>query len=76
MYYHGSSTKGLKVLLPYKSEHKKSYIYFSSNPIVAAFYMVHKVKRPHNWFPYGFSQSGIPTILNIIPMHCQMSMKV
>ena len=42
------------------SEHKKPYIYFSSNPVVAAFYTVHCIERPYNWFPYGFHKDNIP----------------
>jgi hypothetical protein len=60
LHYHGSSIKGLKKLSPHLSEHKQPYIYFTTNPVVATFYMVHIVERPYNWFPYGFTQSGIP----------------
>ncbi|HEY5523922.1 MAG TPA: hypothetical protein VIK26_01150 [Clostridium sp.] len=67
MYYHGSSVKGLKTLLPYLSDHKQPYIYFATNPVVAVFYMIHIVERPYNWFTYGFSESGIPTYTEYYP---------
>lgn len=67
MYYHGSSIKDLKTLLPCLSEHKQPYIYFATNPVVAAFYMVHIVERPYNWFTYGFSKSGIPVYTEYYP---------
>lgn len=60
VFYHGSSVGGIDVLLPKISEHKEPYIYFSTNPVVASFYMVHIVERPFNWFPYGFNEKGIP----------------
>lgn len=55
------------MLLPHLSEHKQPYIYFATNPVVAAFYMVHIVERPYNWFTYGFSQSGIPIYTEYYP---------
>ncbi|BCN30806.1 hypothetical protein [Anaeromicropila herbilytica] len=67
MYYHGSSEKGLEILLPHVSEHEEPYIYFSTNSVVASFYMVHVVERPFNWFPYGFSQAGIPIYTEYYP---------
>lgn len=67
MYYHGSSAKDLEMLFPHLSEHKKPYIYFATNPVVASFYMVHIVERPYNWFTYGFSQSGIPIYIEYYP---------
>ena len=61
MLYHGSSTAGLTELKPYKSEHKKPYVYFTENPVVAAFYTVHHVERPYNWFPYGYASENLLT---------------
>lgn len=58
--YHGSSKPGIQTLIPQISEHSEPYIYFSTNIIVAAFYTVHKVGRPYNWFPYGFNEDNIP----------------
>ena len=60
MLYHGTSVQGLKRLEPMISEHGKPYVYFSSNIVVAAFYTVHRVKRPYNWFPYGFNENSTP----------------
>lgn len=28
--------------------------------VVAAFYTVHIVERPNNWYPYGFDKTGLP----------------
>lgn len=67
LYYHGSSVKGLKTLQPYLSEHKEPYIYFATNPVVAAFYMIHVVERPYNWFTYGFNKEGVPTYTEYYP---------
>ena len=58
--YHGTSINGLSQLTPCLSEHGQPYIYFSKNMVVAAFYTVHMVERPNNWFPYGFSKNGVP----------------
>lgn len=58
--YHGTSMANLETLKPHISDHKEPYVYFSTNPVVASFYMVHIVDRPYNWFPYGFSKDGIP----------------
>lgn len=57
MLYHGTNNGKLRQLQPMRSEHGKPYIYFSRNIVVAAFYTVHRVARPHNWFPYGFDGS-------------------
>ena len=65
--YHGSSVGGINVLLPNISEHKEPYIYFSTNSVVAAFYMVHVVERPFNWFPYGFNEKGVPVYTEYYP---------
>lgn len=35
--YHGASVGGLNELQPHLSEHGKPYVYFSENPVVAAF---------------------------------------
>lgn len=58
--YHGTSVGGLSELKPHLSEHGKPYVYFSTNPVVAAFYTVHIVERPYSWFPYGFDRDGTP----------------
>ncbi len=65
--YHGSSIPNLKELKPCISEHKKPYIYFSTNIVVAALYTVHKIKRPYNWFTYGFNKDGIPIYTEYYP---------
>lgn len=64
--YHGSATGGLQALRPALSEHGKPYLYFSVNPVVAAFYTVHCVERPHNWFPYGLEE-GVPVYPEYYP---------
>lgn len=55
------------MLLPHLSAHKQPYIYFATNPVVAAFYMVNIVERPYYWFTYVFSQSGIPIYTEYYP---------
>ncbi|MDD2362113.1 MAG: class I SAM-dependent methyltransferase [Oscillospiraceae bacterium] len=54
MFYHGSAIGVLTELKPFISEHKKPYIYFSTNPVVALLYSVRPVKKPFSWYPYGF----------------------
>jgi hypothetical protein len=65
--YHGSSVADLTELQPHISEHKEPYIYFTNNIAVAALYTVHKVKRPYNWFPYGFDCHNIPVYNEYYP---------
>ena len=65
--YHGSSMPNLKELKPHISEHKKPYIYFSTNIVIAALYTVHKIERPYNWFTYGFNKDGIPIYTEYYP---------
>lgn len=64
--YHGSSVGGLSALRPALSEHGVSYVYVSPNPVVAAFYTVHCVERPYNWFPYGL-EDGLPVYPEYYP---------
>lgn len=54
MFYHGSDISGLTELRPFISEHKKPYIYFSTNPVVALLYCVRPLEKPFSWYPYGF----------------------
>lgn len=56
--YHGSCVGGLTRLEPYLSEHKKPYVYFSSNPVVALLYAVKPVPKPFSFYPYGFDKDG------------------
>lgn len=35
--------------------------------VVAAFYTVHRVERPYNWFPYGFDKNNIPVYSEYYP---------
>lgn len=65
--YHGSDSAGLKELRPHISEHKKPYIYFASNPVVATLYTVHKAPRPYHWFPYGFNRDNTPVYTEYYP---------
>ena len=53
--YHGSSVGGFTELKPFLSEHKKPYIYLTSNPVVALLYTVKPVPKPFSFYPYGFS---------------------
>lgn len=52
--YHGSSTGGLTVLEPRLADHERPYVYLSTIPEVAGFYLANAVERPYYWFPYGF----------------------
>ena len=47
-YYHGSNKANLNHLKPFVSEHEKAYVYFSTNPVLAALYCVHVLERPLN----------------------------
>ena len=53
--YHGSDIGNLTELKPFLSEHKKPYIYLTSNPVVALLYAVKPVPKPFSFYPYGFS---------------------
>ena len=53
--YHGSSVGGITELKPFLSEHKKPYVYLSSNPVVALLYAVKPVPKPYSFYPYGFN---------------------
>ena len=52
--YHGSSVGNRKKLDPFVSEHKKPYVYLTSNPVVALLYTVKAVPKPFSFYPYGF----------------------
>lgn len=49
--YHGSCVGGLNELTPFLSEHKKPYVYLSSNPVVALLYAVKPVPKPFSFYP-------------------------
>lgn len=53
--YHGSSVGGIRELTPFLSEHKKPYVYLTSNPVVALLYTVKPVPKPFSFYPYGFN---------------------
>lgn len=57
--YHGSPFGGLTELKPFLSEHKKPYIYLSSNPVVALLYAVKPVPKPFSFYPYGFNNEKV-----------------
>ena len=57
-FYHGSPVGGLNELKPFLSEHKKQYVYFTQNPVVALLYAVHSVDKPFSYYPYGFDKDG------------------
>ena len=54
MFYHGSVIGELTELKPFISEHKKPYIYFTTNPVVALLYCVRPLEKPFSWYTYGF----------------------
>ena len=37
--YHGSPHSGIGTLQPSLSQHGKAYVYFSTNPVIAAMYV-------------------------------------
>lgn len=57
--YHGSSVGGLTYLKPFLSEHKKTYVYLSSSPVVALLYTVKPVPKPFSFYPYGFDKNKV-----------------
>ena len=57
-FYHGSPVGGLIELKPFLSEHKKQFVYFTQNPVVALLYAVHSVDKPFSYYPYGFDKDG------------------
>lgn len=67
MLFHGSPIKGLTVLTPHISEHGRSCVYLSANPVAAALYAVRPVGRPHSWYPYGFGKDGVPCYTEAYP---------
>lgn len=56
--YHGSPRGGIKTLRPSLSQHGKAYVYFSTNPVIAAMYVFNPLPAPHAFFPYGFDREG------------------
>lgn len=56
--YHGSPHSGIGTLQPSLSQHGKAYVYFSTNPVIAAMYVFNPLPRPHAFFPYGFDREG------------------
>lgn len=75
-YYHGSNKANLNHLKPFVSEHEKAYVYFSTNPVLAALYCVHVLERPLNWFPYGLMEREEWSMRSIMRMHSWMFMQV
>lgn len=65
--FHGSRTGGITLLEPRLADHERPYIYFSTIEVVAAFYLCNAVERPYYWFPYGFSEEGIPVYDELYP---------
>ena len=56
--YHGSPQGGIGMLQPSLSQHGKAYVYFSTNPVIAAMYVFNPLPAPHAFFPYGFDREG------------------
>ena len=56
--YHGSPVGGIQTLQPFVADHKKPYVYFTTNGISAAFYAVRVLERPYYWAPYGYDAQG------------------
>jgi len=79
IYFHGSKIGGIKLIEPHESIHGRSYVYLSSNKVVACFYTVNAIEvfferenwpKPDHfepWFPYGFSHDGIPVLEEYYP---------
>lgn len=56
--YHGSPRGGINTLRPSLSQHGEAYVYFSTNPVIAAMYVFNPLPAPHAFFPYGFDREG------------------
>lgn len=65
--YHGSNKRGIEVLEPQQADHDRPYIYLTTMEVVAAFYLCNAVQRPYYWFPYGFTEEGIPVYHELYP---------
>ncbi len=63
MLYHASSVKGIKMLKPQVSSHKKAYVYAIKNPVTAAIFGAR-----HDDFDFILNEvDGIPTIYECYP---------
>ncbi len=65
--YHGSNIGGIRVLEPRQADHDRPYVYLSTIPVVAAFYLCNAVEKPYYWFPYGFDEGGVPVYHELYP---------
>ena len=65
--FHGSNTSGLELLEPRQADHDRPYIYLTTMEVVSAFYLCNAVQRPYYWFPYGFTEEGIPVYHELYP---------
>jgi hypothetical protein len=63
--YHGSSTGEIQTLQPFTADHGKSYVYFTTSDVSAAFYAARAVERPYYWVPYGYDAQGKITYTEI-----------
>lgn len=52
---------------PRQADHDRPYIYLTTMEVVSAFYLCNAVQRPYYWFPYGFTEEGIPAYHELYP---------
>lgn len=67
LFYHGSSRGDLRTLQPFTADHKKPYVYLTTDEVFAGFYAASTVERPYYWFPYGYDPNGKPFYSEIYP---------
>ena len=65
--YHGSTVGGIKILKPKQADHDRPYVYMTTMDVVAAFYLCNAVEKPYYWFPYGFTEEGLPIYHELYP---------
>lgn len=65
--YHGSTVGGIKILKPKQADHDRPYVYMTTMEVVAAFYLCNAVEKPYYWFPYGFTEEGLPIYHELYP---------
>lgn len=65
--FHGSDTPNINTLVPQLADHDRPYVYMTTIEVVAAFYLCNAVCRPFYWFPYGFTESGVPIYHELYP---------
>lgn len=58
IYYHGSSTDGIRVLRPFLSNHDRPYVYLTHSEVLATLYAANPMTRPNGWFSYWWDKDG------------------